>query len=123
MKRIASFILSIVLLLSLFGCAGSGSKDPNAEIKKALVGEWRWKEYPNNPIYSFLRFEGEKVQYGTNLFGEDIESVTWDCTYTINDTALDLTTSDGTVFIFEIQKDGDTIRIFNDLGKEFIHID
>ena len=44
----------------------------------------------------------------------------WDCTYNINSTLLELTTSDGTIFEFEIQNDGDTIRIFNDEGKEYV---
>ena len=123
MKRILSVILLGILLLGLCGCSISQpttTEDPNAKIEKALEGEWIWKEHDTNPIYMFLRFKGKEVRYGTNLFGQEIESGTWDCSYSIKDTTLELTTSDGTVFEFELQMSGDEIRIFNDDGKEFV---
>ena len=52
--------------------------------------------------------------------GQEMEKGTWDCTYEVKGNTLELTTSDGTVFKFEIQKNGDAIRIFNEKGKEFL---
>lgn len=121
MKKIFAAILVVCLCFGLYACASSAN--PNAKIEKALVGEWTLKEHANNPIYMYLRFEGDTVRYGTNLFGQDAPNGVWDCTYAINDTVLKLKTSDGTVFNFKIQTDGDTIRIFNDNGKEFIRAD
>lgn len=122
MKKLLAIVLLGALLLGLCACASTNltEEDANAKMEKALAGEWIWKEHANNPIYMFLRFEGKNVRYGTNMFGQELENGTWDCTYKINGTSLELTTSDGTVFTFEIQSNGDTIRIFNDKGNEFV---
>lgn len=88
--------------------------------EKALSGKWICKSYPNNPIYMYLSFEGQNVRYGTNLFGEDVESATWDCTYKVEGTTLTLTTKDGTDFIFTVQDVGKSLRVFNDDGDEFV---
>lgn len=122
MKKVLAIVLLGALLVGLCSCTAANSirEDPNTKMEKALQGEWIMKAYPDNPIYTFLRFQGKNVRYGTNLFGQEVESGTWDCTYTINGTALELTTSDGTVFEFKIQKDGDEIRIFSERGYEFI---
>lgn len=122
MKKFIAIILLGTLLLGLCACSSSQSEkeDPNAKIEKALVGEWIWKEHANNPIYTFLRFNGKTVRYGTNLLGQEAPNGVWDCTYVIDGTSLKLTTPDGTVFTFEIQTDGDTVRIFNNKGNEFV---
>lgn len=115
MKKVIAIILLGALLIGL--CACSGAED---NMEKSLQGEWIMKAYPNNPIYMFMRFNGKNVTYGANLFGQDLENGTWYCTYAINGTSLELTTADGTVFTFRIQKNGESIRIFNDEGNEFI---
>lgn len=123
MKKLLAMILLGVLLCGLCACSSTPltpTEDPNAKIEKALQGEWIWKEHENNPIYMFLKFDGKEVRYGTNLLGQEMEKGTWDCTYEVKGNTLELTTSDGTVFKFEIQKNGDAIRIFNEKGKEFL---
>lgn len=123
MKKLIAMILLGVLLCELCACSTTKptpTEDPNSKIEKALQGEWIWKEHENNPIYMFLRFDGEKVRYGTNLLGQEMENGTWDCTYKVDGSTLELTTADGTVFQFEIQINEDTVRIFNNKGNDFI---
>lgn len=123
MKKLLAMILLGVLLCGLCACSSTPltpTEDPNAKIEKALQGEWIWKEHENNPIYMFLKFDGKEVRYGTSLLGQEMEKGTWDCTYEVKGNTLELTTSDGTVFKFEIQKNGNAIRIFNEKGKEFL---
>ena len=115
MKRIIAVALVLCLCFGLCACSLTETK-----TEELLVGEWIWKEYPNNPIYMFLRFEDSYVRYGTNLFGQDMDSATWNCSYAISGTSLNITTTDGTVFKFNIQKDGDKIRIFDDEGHEYV---
>ena len=116
MKKVIAVIFVLCLMFSLCSCSSA-----NTKTEESISGEWIWREYPDNPMYMFLNFEDDSVRYGTNLFGQEMESATWDCTYSINDTELELTASDGTVFKFKIKKDGDKIRIFNDEGHEFIN--
>ena len=115
MKKVIAIILLGALLFGL--CACSSAED---NMEKSLRGEWIMKAYPDNPIYMFLRFNGKNVTYGTNLFGQDLESGTWHCTYVVNGSSLELTTDEGTVFTFRIQQNGESIRIFNKDGYEFV---
>lgn len=88
--------------------------------ENALSGKWIWKAYPNNPVYMYLSFNGQNVRYGMNMFGSDVESGTWNCTYKVEGTTLTLTTEDGTDFIFSIQDLGSTLKVFDDDGHEYI---
>lgn len=89
--------------------------------EKALSGKWIWKAYPNNPVYMYLSFNGQTVRYGMNMFGSDLESGTWNCTYKVEGTTLTLTTDDGSNFVFSIQDLGSTLKVFDDDGNEYIH--
>ena len=125
MKKVISMLLVCCLCAGFCACGSQPStptepEDPNARIKEMLSGEWIYKAYPDNPFYMFLNFDGDTVRYGTKLFGEEVESGTWDCSYTIDGNALKLTTADGTDFDFTIQDNGDSVRIFNDDGDEFL---
>ena len=115
----------VFLFLSLCACSSSDKSydNSNKSYDELLSGEWIWKEYPDNPMYMFMKFEDDTVRYGANLFGQEIENATWDCTYSISDDKLKITTNDGTVFEFDIQYSGSTIKIFDDEGHEFIHTD
>ena len=86
-------------------------------VENALVGKWVQQNSPSNPMYFYLSFNGSSVRYGTNLF----ESTFWDCTYKVEGTKLILTAKDGTIFDFTIQDIGNTLRIFDSFGDEYIY--
>ena len=88
--------------------------------ENALQGKWIWKAYPNNPVYMFLSFNGQNVRYGMNMFGEDMASGTWDCTYTVDGTTLKLTTPDGSEFLFTVEDLGNTLKVFDEEGHEYV---
>ena len=91
-------------------------------VENALVGKWTYTEPPSNSIlYRYLSFNGQSVRYGTNLFGSDVASGTWDCTYKVEGTKLILTAKDGTIFDFTIQDLGNALRIFDPAGHEYIY--
>lgn len=119
MKKTISILLIICIsILCLVSCGQAGNE--GAPENLTLSGKWIWKSNPNNPMYMYLNFNGQTVRYGTNMFGSDVESATWNCSYKIEGTKLTLTTDDGTDFIFSIQDTNGTIRIFNDDGNEFV---
>lgn len=94
---------------------------PKIGAENALAGKWISKAYASNPIYRYLSFTGATVRFGTNLYGSDITSATWDCSYTVEGTKLTLTTDDGTEFYFTLQDLGSKLRVFDDSGSEYVY--
>lgn len=122
--KLTIVVLVICTLSACLIACGKKEKEATKEepdYKEMLQGTWIWKEYEDNPIYMYLKFSGEKVKYGTNMFGEDLEKATWMCSYSLDMDAgkLVLTTEDGTDFTFTVKGNETKIRIYNDKGNEY----
>ena len=92
-------------------------------LEKALSGKWTTQTSPDSVAYVYLLFDGKNVRYGVNLFGSDIKTATWNCTYRVDGTTLTLTAEDGEDFVFTIQDSGSTLRIFDDEGDEYLYVE
>lgn len=120
MKRIIAVALVLCLCFGLCACSLSETK-----TEELLVGEWIWKEYPNNPIYMFLRFEENSdggvgaVSYGTNILGNETLIGGGNALYEVVENTLEVCAPKAT-FLFKLQREGDVIRIFDDEGHEYV---
>ena len=116
MKKVISILLIICTLTCCLISCGH-------ETTTTFSGKWIWKAYPDNPIYMYLDFSGQNVRYGTSLYGEDVEAVTYNCTYKVDGTTLTLTSEKGKVYVFSIQYVNGTPKFVDEDGYEFIYVE
>lgn len=95
---------------------------PKIGAEKVLSGRWVYQGN-NTLVYLFLDFNGNSVRYGMNMGGQDLDGATWTYTYKIDGTTLILTREKGGDLNFTIKDMGNSLRIFNEEGNEFLHVD